>query len=137
MNHLISFQYNFNCEAPGLVKTDSISLPGTEAHDVYPAYGQNALWITNTTSVFQYNLTTKKLNEPVFSTKNIKSVSSAPGQTPVALVVPVEKWWSDRVLSSDKKIIFQQAGLKIYKARWLVLNNFSYYNSDTMITCAN
>lgn len=133
MNHLVSFSYNFDCNNPDLTKKDSISLSGTEAHDVYPIYGQNALWVTNTTSVFQYNLDTQKLTKPEFSSKDVKSISSGPGQTPIAVIKPIEKWWTDRVLSSDNKIIFQQAGLKIYKARWLLPNVFSYGDSSGKI----
>jgi len=135
MDHLISFRYNFNCKTPELTRQDSILIPGTEAHDVFPVYGKNALWITNTTAIFQYNLTSKKLSKPDFSKNNIKSISSGPDQTPVAIVIPIEKWWTDRVLSSDNKILFQQPGLRIYKARWLLSNNFSYGNSGKIVLC--
>lgn len=126
MNHLKSFSYNFDCSKPDLTLTETISLPGTEAHDLFPVYGENSLWLTNIKNVYKFDVATKQLNQANIIQENIKSVSSGPTDFPTIVLRPKESWWADEVLDNKGNSIFVQSGLKIYKARWVIPNTFSY-----------
>ena len=45
-NKLYSFKYNFNCEHPDLRVVDSTLLPDTDAHDLFPMFDKDSLWLT-------------------------------------------------------------------------------------------
>jgi hypothetical protein len=135
MNQLKSFKYNFDCNKPDLTLLETISIPGTEAHDLFPVYGENALWLTNTTNVYKFDVATKKLVQADVLQANIKSVSSGPEGFPTLLLRPKVSWWADEVIDSKGNSVFLQNGLKIYKARWLVQNAFSYPADDVFKQC--
>lgn len=135
MNKLLTFTYNFNCRQPALTLKDSASLPGTEAHDLFPVHGGNALWLTNTTHVYTVNPDTKQVTQADVLQKNIKSVSSATASLPVIIIRPKTSWWTDEVIDAKGKTVFHQNGLKIYKARWFINNPFSYPADDSMKQC--
>jgi hypothetical protein len=135
-NHLYKFQYNFNCKKPNLILKDSLQLSGNNAHDLFPVYGKDSLWLTNPGGVYTINMKTKQLLPAKFKyTKNIKSVSSGPIDWPTIIMKPRVKWWSDEVLDIYGNVIFQQAGIKIYKSRWFLPNLFSYPKNSKMKVC--
>lgn len=135
-NHLYKFEYNFNCQKPDLILKDSIQLPGNDAHDLFPVYGRDALWLTNTHAVYSIDMKTKKVSLAEFKyTNNIKSVSSGPDGWPTIIMKPKEQWWSDEVMDTKGNTVFQQQGMKIYKARWFLENDFSYPSEDKMKVC--
>ncbi|ACU04346.1 DUF6528 family protein [Pedobacter heparinus] len=135
MNQLKSFKYNFNCDFPDLDLLESISIPGTEAHDLFPVHGENALWLTNTTNVYKFDVGTKKFTQAEVIQADIKSVSSGPEGYPIILLKPKVSWWADEVIDAKGNTIFLQNGLKIYKARWLLQNVFSYPVNDVIKQC--
>jgi len=53
-------------------------------------------------------------------------VSDGPESLPVIITLPKTSWWTDEVLDIKRQRIFFKEGLKIYKARWVVPNTFSY-----------
>jgi hypothetical protein len=114
---------------------ESISLPGTDAHDLFPVYNENSLWLSNTTNVYQFDVATKKLTQADVIQANIKSVSSGPEGFPILLLRPKVSWWTDEVIDSKGNTVFYQPGLKIYKARWLLENRFSYPPADVFRQC--
>lgn len=127
MAELKAFRYNFNKAQPDLLPDTVIALPGTEAHDLFPIYGKDALWLTNTTHVYRYNLANHQLT--LLDTnyqEDIKSITSGPAGLPVIIVKPKTSWWTDEVIDITGKRIFFTEGLKIYKARWVLPNQFSY-----------
>ncbi len=126
MNQLKIFRYNFNCLQPAIEAIDSIALPGTEAHDLFPEYGTANLWLTNTTHVYRFHTVNRQLTEAEGMQKNIKSVSSGPAGYPVLMVLPNESWWTDTLLDNQGHPLFHEKGMRIYKARWLLRNTFSY-----------
>lgn len=135
-DHLYKFQYNFNCKKPELILKDSIQLPGNNAHDLYPVYGKDSLWLTNPGGVYTIDMDTKKVS--LVKTKfqrNIKSVSSGPGNWPVIIQNPKVKWWTDEIIDLNGNSIFEKQGLKIYKARWFLPNLFSYSKEDNFKVC--
>lgn len=133
-NHLIAFSYNFDCDHPSFTEKEAIDLPGKDAHDLFPVYGKNALWLTNTTNVYQYNLDTRKLEQSVGLQANIKSVSSGDGLLTIT-THPKISWWTDEVMDDKGNTVFYQNGLKIYKARWYVKNGFSYPATHVFRQC--
>jgi len=127
MSELKAFRYNFNKTQPDLSLDTAIALPGTEAHDLFPVYGEDALWLTNTTHVYQYKLSRHQLeqfNMPY--QEHIKSITNGPAVLPVIIIKPKTSWWTDEVIDITGKRIFFKEGLKIYKARWVLPNSFSY-----------
>jgi hypothetical protein len=127
MAELKAFRYNFNKAEPNLLQDTVIALPGTEAHDLFPVYGDDALWLTNTTHVYQYKLAGHHLTQlDTRYQENIKSITSGPAGLPVIIIKPKTSWWTDEVIDIAGKRIFFGEGLKIYKARWVLPNTFSY-----------
>jgi hypothetical protein len=135
MDKLVAFTYNNNCDAPAISAVDTFNLPGTEAHDLFPIYGTDSLWLTNKTNVYKLDMTTKSWVQADAIQKNIKSVSDGPAGFPVIIIRPKEEWWTDEVLDAQGKSIFKQNGLRIYKARWLLDNMFSYPEAHPLKTC--
>jgi hypothetical protein len=132
---LKSFRYNFNCAQPDLTLVESLPLPGKEAHDLFPVYNEEALWLTNTTNVYKFTLANKKLIQADVIQANIKSVSSGPADFPVIIIRPKQSWWTDEVIDSQGNSIFNETGLKIYKARWVLPNTFSYPANNVVKQC--
>lgn len=134
--YLYALQYNFNCNRPDLIKKDSFQLPGNDAHDLFPVYESDSLWLTNPNGVYIINMETKDVVPVNFKyTENIKSVSSGSAGWPVIAMKPETKWWSDKVLDSKGNILFAETGMKIYKARWFLPNTFSYDNNNEVTFC--
>jgi hypothetical protein len=127
MAQLRTFRYRPQNGLPDLAPDTSVALPGDEAHDLFPVYGERALWLTNTTHVYKFDVAKEKLTPA--NTRypaNIKSVSSGPAGFPVIIIRPKESWWTDEVIDTAGRRVFYQQGLKIYKARWVLPNTFSY-----------
>lgn len=134
--YLYALQYNFNCRFPDLTLKDSFRIPGNDAHDLFPVYGTDSLWLTNPGGVYTIDLKSMQVSPAHFKfTENIKSVSSGPSGWPVIAMKPKTSWWSDKVLDSKGNILFEEAGMKIYKARWFLPNEFSYDLSKQLIFC--
>lgn len=57
---LYSLKYNFDCEHPDLTILDSIALPDSGAHDLFPMYGKDSLWLSTAQGVFKIAPSTKK-----------------------------------------------------------------------------
>ncbi|MDF3078449.1 MAG: hypothetical protein K0S09_2338 [Sphingobacteriaceae bacterium] len=128
-DQLKRYIYNFNKHQPDLILKGSIPLPGSEAHDLFPVYGENALWLSNPTGVYKFDVATRKIQQIPNLFHDIKSVTSGPKDYPVMITHPdttPKSWWTDEVNSLDGKVLFKSTGLKIYKARWFLQNQFSY-----------
>jgi hypothetical protein len=128
-DQLKTFTYNFNRMLPDFTIKDSIQLPGTDAHDLFPVYGQPALWLTNTTATYYFNVEKNQASKVPLPYQHVKSISSGPSPLPTIFIHPdgtKGSWWTDEIYSTDGKVIYKERGLKIYKARWFVENAFSY-----------
>ena len=138
MNQLKTFTYNFNCRQPKLFLKDSIDFSGIEAHDLFPVYGENALWISDVKHIFKYSIDKKKLEQISNPYHSVKSVSSRPEPLPVLVVFPDGTpggWWTDEIHSLKGGSIINLPGFKLYKARWFIPNNFSYHPKAKIVTC--
>ena len=135
-NKLYSFRYNFNCSQPDLIPQDTFLLPGTQAHDLFPVYGKDSLWLTNPAGTYVVDLQTMDIARAQTDyQKNIKSVSSGPEGWPTLIQNPTTSYWSDGILDFDGNTVFRHSGWKIYKARWFLPNPFSYDGSDQLKVC--
>jgi hypothetical protein len=129
-HQLKTFRYNFDCAHPALAIIDSMPLPGQQSHDLFPTLDGDTLWLTNTSHVYRLELSTRRLLPAETPQKDVKSISSGPAGYPTILSIPQEQWWTDELKDVGGRILFKQKGLKIYKARWLVTNSFSYPTGD-------
>ncbi|UYQ92702.1 DUF6528 family protein [Chitinophaga horti] len=130
-HYLYRYKYNFDCERPDFQLIDSVSIPGKEGHDLFPVFDRDSLWLTSVTHFARVDAATRKMDTMhVKTVSNIKSVSSGPPGYPTIVIVPKESWWTDEVLDIQGKSVFRQAGLRIYKARWALFNDFSYDGND-------
>lgn len=130
---LIYYTYNSDSKDPQLEIDQIVQLPGTGAHDLFPVYNERALWLSNSTAVYRYDMTTKQATQVSFSMANIKSVSSGPKGFGILLVKPNNSYWSDEVIDSKGSRAFYGKNYKIYKARWFVDNPFSYESNADFI----
>lgn len=135
-NQLLSFKYNNNCTQPDLIQDKVYPLQGKNAHDLFPVYGEDALWLTTTNNVYKVDLKTKSCTQlnTAFQ-KGIKSVSSGPEGFPIIIQNPKEQWWTNEIIDIKGKSIFSKPGCKIYKARWMLPNAFSYPKKQDIKQC--
>jgi len=124
-HQLKTFRYNFDRRHPALQPVDSVLLPGNQYHDLFPMLKGDTLWMTNTNHVYKLDLASRRWVEAATPQKDVKSISSGEGYSTI-VAIPQEQWWTDEIKDIYGKILFKQAGLKIYKARWLMVNTFSY-----------
>jgi hypothetical protein len=131
------YEYNFDCMEPDLVLKETIPLPGTGAHDLFPIYGKDKFWLTHDVGIYVFDAETRQttLANSRYHDK-IKSVSSGPEGFPTLIMHPKERWWSDEVIDTDGNSIFRQTGMRIYKARWLLDNPFSYPEDHSIRLCS-
>lgn len=126
-HHLYRFRYNFDCAHPNLQLIDSVGIPGAEGHDLFPVFDRDSLWLTTTTVFSRVDAATMRIDTMSAKTvKHIKSVSSGPPGYPTIVSIPKEQWWTDEILDLQGNSIYREKGLKIYKARWILYNDFSY-----------
>jgi hypothetical protein len=138
-NKLKTFTYNFDCRHPDFVLKDSIALPTGGAHDLFPVYNEQALWLSTEKATYVYNIREKKLMPAKGSIPNIKSVSTGRAGSPVLIIIPDGKpgsWWTDEIKAlGQQEPVYKQPGLKIYKARWYLNNPFSYTGINKFKSC--
>lgn len=134
---LVAYTYNFNCKAPDLSVKETIDLPAGGCHDLFPVYGEDALWLSTSTKAWKVDLKTRNIKESS-ALPRIKSVDSGPEGYPVITLQGIDtgqQWYNDKVQDLTGKTIFQVTGLKMYKARWEFKNDFSYPANDEIKTC--
>jgi hypothetical protein len=126
MDQIRSWKYNFNSDDPQLLPVDSLAFDDTEGHDLFPVPGEDALYLSTVRKMWIYHIAENRLEEIKTEFRGIKSISSrTKGELPV-ISVPKEEWWTDEIIGLDGSPVFHRKGLKIYKARWIVENPFSY-----------
>ena len=123
-----SYKYNFDKDAPKLVKTGEIvRLPQDEncVHDLYFVNGEpDCVWMTTNEAVSKLNVVTGELTR-INTFYAVKSVSNNPSGN-MLMQMPTEEWWSDSMIDQDGAVVFTMPGLRIYKGRYMYKNTFSY-----------
>lgn len=128
-NVLNTYSYVQSDGKPALVLQDSYPLPEGQngAHELFPVYGLNQLWLTTLGAVYKFNVATKEFQRfNASTTVNIKSISSGPADYATIMLYPTESYWSDKLIDTGGRSVYQKDGYQIYKGRWLLKNTFSY-----------
>lgn len=127
---LNTYRYTIDVQGnPALVIQDSYPLPAGQngAHELFPVHGFNQLWLTTLKAIYKFNVATGEFTRFNASTSfNIKCVSSGPADYPTILLFPTESYWSDKLIDTGGRSIYQKDGAQLYKGRWLLDNTFSY-----------
>ncbi|PRD56008.1 DUF6528 family protein [Sphingobacterium gobiense] len=130
-----AFAYNFDCHRPDLELTEIITIPGIDAHDLFPKHDEDLLWLSMSKNIYLFDPRTKTTKPAEGPQASIKSISSGPASFPDIFLKPKEQWWSDEVVDSRGNAIFFKTGFRIYKARWFVKNAFSYPEKHLFKSC--
>jgi hypothetical protein len=134
MNQIKSWRYNFICDDPKLTAVDSLVFDDHEGHDLFPVPGKDALYFSTGNKMWIYFISENQPEEIKTNYKGIKSISSVEGEPPI-ISVPKEQWWTDEIIDLSGKRVFYKSGLKIYKARWVAPNPFSYPDNHKLKIC--
>lgn len=137
INKIYAYRYNFNCSNPDLALVDSISLPVSGCHDLFPIYGKDSLWLSTSNQVWMVDIKKKTVTQ-ASAQPRIKSVSSGPASFSSILLQSIDAdqlWWSDNLIDLNGKLVFRYSGLKMYKARWMLPNTFSYLPNAAVNFC--
>lgn len=133
---VLKFQYNGDRTAPQLSQIYSYDMPAgnTEAHDLTPIYGEEALYVTSNQHVYRFDCRTGTFGDVnIFQQNTIKSISTGPEGYPTIVMRPTSaSWYSAEVTDMAGNRLFNRAGYQIYKARWWVDNPFGYPENHTL-----
>lgn len=140
-NKLKVFTYNGSCSAPKLTLKTTYTMPEGNAHDLFPVHGSTTdLWLTNSGHIYKFNVTTGAFTL-VKTISAVKTVSSGPAgyQTIIAQANGNggETWRTDRVLDINGTAVYTNTALGLYKARWKLVNTFSYPAGDSFHECTH
>lgn len=135
------FTYNNSCRTPALTLKKTYTMPEGNAHDLFPVHGSTTdLWLTNSGHIYKFNVSTGAFTL-VKTTSAVKSVTSGPSgyETIMAKANGAggETWRTDRVLDINGAVVYQNASLGLYKARWKLVNTFSYPANDSFHECTH
>lgn len=136
-NKLYAYRYNFNCAAPDLALADSIALPATGCHDLFPDYGKDSLLLSTSSKVWTVGLRSRAVSQ-ISAYARIKSVSAGPSPYVTVLMQSIDtdqQWWNDTIIDLNGNTVYTLPGLKAYKARWLLNNAFSYGDASVLTLC--
>ncbi|WP_129717546.1 DUF6528 family protein [Pedobacter sp. SYP-B3415] len=134
---LYGLAYNMNCKNPALEIREQLALPEAGAHDLFPVFGQDKLWLSTHDHTWSLDFATKKFSE-VTAFSRIKSISSGPETYPLIMLRAIDtnkKWYHQQLINEKEAVIFNIEGLQIYKARWDVPNTFSYPDTHKFTIC--
>lgn len=134
-NRIRAYKYNNDRQNPALTLFKTVNMPQGNAHDLFPVYGStDELWLSNSSHIYRYNITTNKFIESKTSAgaiiPTVKSINNGP-EGYVAFIDQAnglggESWRTDRLTDFDGNIIYQNDSVGLYKARYLLPNPFSY-----------
>lgn len=141
-NKLKKFSYNGSCMSPSLTLLATYTLPQGNAHDLFPVHGSTTeLWLSNSNYVYKFNVVTGTFTL-VKTLSKVKSVTSGPAgyQTIVAVANGNggETWRTDRVTDlATGSAVYTNSSFGLYKARWKLVNAFSYPAGDSYHECTH
>ncbi len=130
-----SWKYNFQCDNPLLTVVDSLAFDDYSGHDLFPAPGGDALFMSSASKMWLFKIKKKKLKEYKKKYEDVKSISARKKRERPIICIPKEQWWTDEIMDVKGHLIVQLPGTKIYKARWVVKNSFSYPDNNEIKVC--
>lgn len=135
------FTYNNSCASPKLTLKSTYTMPQGNAHDLFPVYGSTTdLWLTNSGHIYKFNVTTGAFTL-VKTLSAVKSVTSGPSGYPTILARATgaggETWRTDQIIDINGALVYKNTALGLYKARWKLVNTFSYPAGDSFHECTH
>ncbi|WP_315817678.1 DUF6528 family protein [Paraflavitalea speifideaquila] len=140
-NKLKVFTYNGSCRSPKLTLQTTYTMPEGNAHDLFPVHGSTTdLWLTNSGHIYKFNVSTGVFTL-VKTISSVKTVSSGPTgyQTIIAQANNTggETWRTNQVLDINGAVVYKNTAIGLYKARWKLVNTFSYPAGDSFHECTH
>ncbi|WP_123864537.1 DUF6528 family protein [Chitinophaga barathri] len=135
------YSYNNSCRSPALTLKKTWTMPQGNAHDLFPVHGSTTdLWLTNSGHIYKFNVVTGAF--ALQKTQSaVKSVTSGPSGYATILAratgVGGETWRTDQVIDIAGAVVYKNTSLGLYKARWRLVNLFSYPASDGFHECTH
>lgn len=126
-DNLMAYSYAVVDGIPSLSLKYSLAIPDSDPHDFFPVFGEDKIWLTTWHYIYQYDPNTRSF-ELMSDRENIKSISSGPRGWPIITLKPIAKtWWNSKIVDFNGKPVYQgPEDIKVYKARWMLDNTFSY-----------
>lgn len=119
--------YAYDMKAMKLKLYQTIELPSSNAHELFPVYGEEKMWITTGSSVFKFDIYSYECTKIAGRyTSNVKCVSSGPSGFPTLIIWPKKDYYTDTILDISGGVHYTKTDAKFYKARWMLDNTFSY-----------
>ena len=134
-NQIKSWKYNFQCDNPQLTAVDSMVFEDHSGHDLFPVSGKDALFLSTASKMWIFDIAQREFKQIETSYEDIKSISAKTNRDVPVIVTPKEQWWTDEIIDLNGNTIVRLPGMKIYKARWVTPNLFSYPSGNTIKLC--
>lgn len=143
---LKAFSYNNSCGSPVLTLQKTYTMPEGNAHELFPVHGSTTdLWLSNSNHVYKFNVNTGVFtlikNSAGANITTVKSISSGPsGYTTIidkANGNGGETWRTDVITDLNGATVFKNTSFGMYKARWKLVNLFSYPDGDSFHECTH
>ncbi len=143
---LKAFSYNNSCASPVLTLKKTYTMPEGNAHELFPVHGSTTeLWLSNSNHVYKFNVSTGVFtlikNSAGANITAVKSISSGPGG--YATIIDRangnggETWRTDVITDLNGTAVFKNTSFGMYKARWDLINSFSYPSGDSFHECTH
>lgn len=105
----------------------SIPLPQSNAHELFPVYGEEKMWLTTSGNIYKFDIYSYECTKVAGrTTRNVKCVSSGPKGFPTLIIYPKKDYYTDTVMDIAGGTHLSVKNAEFYKARWMVDNPFSY-----------
>ncbi len=140
-NILRVYSYNNSCRSPALTLKKTWTMPQGNAHDLFPVHGSTTdLWLTNSSYIYKFNVVTGAFTlQKTLSA--VKSVTSGPSGYATILARATgaggETWRTDQIIDINNALVYKNTALGLYKARWRLVNLFSYPSGDSFHECTH
>jgi hypothetical protein len=143
---LKAFSYNNSCASPVLTLKKTYTMPEGNAHELFPVHGSTTeLWLSNSNHVYKFNVSTGVFtlikNSAGANITAVKSISSGPSG--YATIIDKangnggETWRTDVITDLNGTAVFKNTSFGMYKARWDLINSFSYPSGDSFHECTH
>lgn len=106
---------------------ESIKLPQANAHELFPVYGEQKMWLTTSGNIYKFDIYSYECTKIAGrKTTNIKCVSSGPKGFPTLIISPKVSYYTDTICDMTGVDHYHVEEAEFYKARWMLDNPFSY-----------
>ena len=119
--------YAYDKKAMKLKLYQSIDLPSANAHELFPVYGEEKMWLTTGGAIYKFDIYSYECTKVASRySSNVKCVSSGPAGFPTLIIWPQTDYYTDTILDISGGVHYTRPEAKFYKVRWMVDNTFSY-----------